>query len=91
MFKMEFNNDKIFETKECKDFVKRVVNYDSIIIKTSSFLKENFNVDLELTENGDITLKAGDGCVNESQSLLDAKEYVKNNLDPDYYNEVLFI
>ena len=54
-------------------------------------LKENFNVDLELTENGDITLKAGDGCVNESQSLLDAKEYVKNNLDPDYYNEVLFI
>lgn len=54
-------------------------------------MKENFNVDLELTENGDITLQAGDGCVNESQSLLDAKEYVKNNLDPDYYNEVLFI
>lgn len=91
MFKMEFKNDKVFETKECKDFVNRVVNYDSSIIKTSSFLKENFNVDLELTENGDITLQAGDGCVNESQSLLDAKEYVKNNLDPDYYNEVLFI
>ena len=41
MFKMEFKNDKVFETKECKDFVKRVVNYDSSIIKTSSFLKEN--------------------------------------------------
>ena len=88
---MEFNDDKIFESKECKDFVKRVVSYDSSIIKTSSFLKENFTVDLEVTENGDITLKAGDGCVNESQSLLDAKEYVKTNLDPDYYKEILFI
>ena len=88
---MEFNNDKIFESKECKDFVKKVVNYDSGIIKASSFLKENFNVDLELTENGDITLQAGDGCVNESQSLLDAKEYIKTNLDHDYYKEILFI
>ena len=88
---MEFNNDKIFESKECKDFVKKVVNYDSEIIKASSFLKENFNVDLELTENGDITLQAGDGCVNESQSLLDAKEYIKTNLNPDYYKEILFI
>ena len=88
---MEFNNDKIFETKACKDFVKRVVNYDSSIIKTTSFLRENLNVDLEPIVNGDITLKAVDGCVDDSQALFDAKEYVKDDLDPDYYSEVLVI
>ena len=88
---MEITNDKLFETKECKDFVKKIVNYDSEIIKTSSYLKENFNVNLELTENGDITLQADNGCINESQSLLDAKEYIKNNLDSDYYQQILFI
>lgn len=88
---MEITNDKLFETKECKDFVKKIVNYDSEIIKTSSYLKENFNVNLELTENGDITLQTDNGCINESQSLLDAKEYIKNNLDSDYYQQILFI
>lgn len=88
---MKITNDKLFETKECKDFVKKIVNYDSEIIKTSSYLKENFNVNLELTENGDITLQADNGCINESQSLLDAKEYIKNNLDSDYYQQILFI
>jgi len=88
---MEFTDDKIFETKECKDFVKKVVNEDCEIIKTSSFLKEHFNVDLEITDEGDITLQASDGCVNESQSLLDAKAYVQEHLDNDYYKEILFI
>jgi len=88
---MEFTDDKIFETKECKEFVKKVVNYDCEIIKCSSFLKEHFNVDLELTENNDITLQASDGCINESQSLLDAKAYVQEHLDNDYFNEILFI
>ena len=32
---MEFNDDKIFESKECKDFVEKVVKYDYSIIKTS--------------------------------------------------------
>lgn len=88
---MEFTDDKIFETKECKEFVKKVVNEDSEIIKASSFLKEHFNVDLELTDDGDITLQASDGCINESQSLLDAKAYVQEHLDNDYYQEILFI
>lgn len=88
---MEFTNDKVFETKECKEFVKKVVNEESEIIKASSFLKENFNVDLEITDEGDITLQASDGCVNESQSLLDSKAYIQEHLDNDYYREILFI
>lgn len=81
----------IYETKENKDFVERVVNLDCNIIKASTHLKENYNIDLEFTEDGDITLQAADGCINESQSLLDAKEYLKENIDLDFYGEILFI
>lgn len=88
---MEFTDDKVFETKECREFVKKVVNYDSEIIKISSFLKEHFNVDLEITDEGDITLQASDGCLNESQSLLDAKAWIQEHLDNDYFKEILFI
>lgn len=88
---MEFTDDKIFESKECKDFVKKIVNYDTEVIKVSSFIKEHYNIDLEITENNDITLQASDGCINESQSLLDAKAYIQDHLDNSYYNEILFI
>lgn len=81
----------IYETKENKDFVERVVNLDCNIIKASTYLKENYNIDLEFTEDGDITLQAADGCINESQSLLDAKEYIKENIDLDFYGKILFI
>lgn len=81
----------IYESQECKDLVKKVVDFDANLIKVSTYLKENYNVDLELDENGDITLQAAEGTVNESQSLMDAKAYVLMNLDESYFNEVLFI
>lgn len=81
----------IYESQECKDLVKKVVDFDANLIKVSTYLKENYNVDLELNENGDITLQAAEGTVNESQSLMDAKAYVLMNLDESYFNEVLFI
>lgn len=83
--------ENIYETKENKEFVEKVVNFDSNLIKTSTYLYENYNVELEVTDEGDITLKASDGCINESQSLLDAKEYVKENIDMDFYKEILFV
>lgn len=81
----------IYESQECKDLVKKVVDFDANLIKVSTHLKENYNVDLELDENGDITLQAAEGTINESQSLMDAKAYVLENLDESYFNEVLFI
>ena len=81
----------IYESQECKDLVKKVVDFDANVIKVSTHLKENYNVDLELDENGDITLQAAEGTINESQSLMDAKAYVLENLDESYFNEVLFI
>lgn len=84
-------NDKIFESKEHKDLVKKVVNFDSSVIKASSYLKENFDVDLEFTEDGDITLQYTGEDINESQQLLDAKAYIQENLDESYYTNVQFI
>lgn len=84
-------NDKIFESKEHKDLVEKVVNFDSFVIKASSYLKENFNVDLEFTEDGDITLQYTGEDINESQQLLDAKAYIQENLDESYYVNVQFI
>ena len=81
----------IYESQECKDLVKKVVDFDANLIKVSTYLKENYNVDLELDENGDITLQTAESTVNESQSLMDAKAYVLMNLDESYFNEVLFI
>ena len=81
----------IYESQECKDLVKKVVDFDANLIEVSTHLKENYNVDLELDENGDITLQAAEGTINESQSLMDAKAYVLENLDESYFNEVLFI
>lgn len=81
----------IYETKANKDFVERIVNLDSNLIKVSTYLYENYNVELEVTDEDEITLKASDGCINESQSLLDAKEYVEKNIDLDFYKEILFI
>lgn len=83
--------ENIYETKANKDFVERIVNLDSNLIKVSTYLYENYNVELEVTDEDEITLKAGDGCINESQSLLDAKEYVEENIDLDFYKEILFI
>lgn len=83
--------NSIYETQECKDLVKKVVDFDANMIKVSTYLKENYNVELELSEDGDITLQATDEAINESQSLLDAKAYVLENLDESYFNEVLFI
>lgn len=81
----------IYESQECKDLVKKVVDFDANLIKVSTHLKENYNVDLELDENGDITLQVAEGTINESQSLMDAKAYVLENLDESYFNKVLFI
>lgn len=83
--------ENIYETKANKDFVERIVNLDSNLIKVSTYLYENYNVELEVTDEDEITLKASDGCINESQSLLDAKEYVEKNIDLDFYKEILFI
>lgn len=83
--------ENIYETKANKDFVERIVNLDSNLIKVSTYLYENYNVELEVTDEDEITLKASDGCINESQSLLDAKEYVEENIDLDFYKEILFI
>lgn len=83
--------ENIYETKANKDFVERIVNLDSNLIKVSTYLYENYNVELEVTDEDEITLKANDGCINESQSLLDAKEYVEENIDLDFYKEILFI
>lgn len=83
--------ENIYETKENKDFVERIVNLDSNLIKVSTYLYDNYNVELEVTDEDEITLKASDGCINESQSLLDAKEYVEKNIDLDFYKEILFI
>ena len=83
--------ENIYETKANKDFVERIVNLDSNLIKVSTYLYENYNVELEVTDEDEITLKAGDVCINESQSLLDAKEYVEENIDLDFYKEILFI
>ena len=83
--------ENIYETKENKDFVERIVNIDSNLIKVSTYLYDNYNVELEVTDEDEITLKASDGCINESQSLLDAKEYVEKNIDLDFYKEILFI
>ena len=83
--------ENIYETKANKDFVERIVNLDSNLIKVSTDLYENYNVELEVTDEDEITLKASDGCINESQSLLDAKEYVEENIDLDFYKEILFI
>ena len=83
--------ENIYETKENKDFVERIVNLDSNLIKVSTYLYDNYNVELEVTDEDEITWKASDGCINESQSLLDAKEYVEKNIDLDFYKEILFI
>lgn len=83
--------ENIYETKANKDFVERIVNLDSNLIKVSTYLYENYNVELEVTDEDEITLKASDGRINESQSLLDAKEYVEENIDLDFYKEILFI
>ena len=83
--------ENIYETKENKDFVERIVKLDSNLIKVSTYLYDNYNVELEVTDEDEITLKASDGCINESQSLLDAKEYVEKNIDLDFYKEILFI
>lgn len=83
--------ENIYETKANKDFVERIVNLDSNLIKVSTYLYDNYNVELEVTDEDEITLKASDGCINESQSLLDAKEYVEKNIDLDFYKEILFI
>ena len=83
--------ENIYETKAYKDFVERIVNLDSNLIKVSTYLYDNYNVELEVTDEDEITLKASDGCINESQSLLDAKEYVEKNIDLDFYKEILFI
>lgn len=80
-----------YDAKEYKDLVKKVVDQDSEIIKASSHLKENYNVDLEITDEGDITLQAANDCLNESQSLLDAKAYILENLDDSYYTNIMFI
>ena len=83
--------ENIYETKANKDFVERIVNLDSNLIKVSTYLYDNYNVELEVTDEDEITLKASDGCINESQPLLDAKEYVEKNIDLDFYKEILFI
>lgn len=72
-------------------FVEKVVNFDSKLIKICTRLYESFGVDFDINEEGEVTLKAADGCINESQSLLDAKEYVKSHLDDDEYTNILFI
>lgn len=83
--------ENIYETKENREFVERVVNYDANLIKLCTDIYEKFNIDFDINEDGEVTLKATDGCINESQSLLDAKEYVKSHLDDDEYSNILFI
>lgn len=85
------NENAIYETKECKEFVKKIANEDANLIKASTFLNEQYGISLEVTDGRDITLQPNDGCVNESQSLLDAKAYVAEHLDMDLYNNILFI
>lgn len=72
-------------------FVEKVVNFDSKVTNICTRLYESFGVDFDINEEGEVTLKAADNCVNESQSLLDAKEYVKSHLDDDEYTNILFI
>lgn len=87
---MQITNDKIFESEECKAFVKKVVESDVDIINASTFVKNNFNVNLEITDDGDITLES-DSNHNSSQNLLDAKEYIQEHLSDDLYQDILFI
>lgn len=72
-------------------FVEKIVNFDSKVTNICTRLYESFGVDFDINEEGEVTLKAADNCVNESQSLLDAKEYVKSHLDDDEYTNILFI
>ena len=83
--------ENIYETKANKDFVERIVNLDSNLMKVSTYLYADYNVELDVTDEDEITLKASDGCINQSQSLLDANEYVEKNIDLDFYKEILFI
>lgn len=83
--------ENIYETKENKEFVKKICNFDSKVTNICTRLYESFGVDFDINEEGEVTLKAADNCVNESQSLLDAKEYVKSHLDDDEYTNILFI
>lgn len=83
--------ENIYETKENKEFVEKVVNFDTKITSICTRLYESFGVDFDINEEGEVTLRTADDHVNESQSLLDAKEYVKSHLDDDEYTNILFI
>lgn len=71
--------------------VEKIVNYDANMIGLCTDIYEKFNIDFDINEEGEVTLKAADGCINESQSLLDAKEYVKSHLNEDDYTQILFV
>lgn len=83
--------ENIYETKENREFVEKMANYDANIIGLCTDIYEKFNIDFDINEEGEITLKAADSCINESQSLLDAKEYVKSHMNEDDYTQILFI
>lgn len=71
--------------------VEKVCNFDSKLIDICTELYRQYDVDFDINEDGEVTLRTVDGCINESQSLLDAKEYVKSHLDDDEYTQILFI
>lgn len=81
--------ENIYETQENKEFVNKIVNYDSKLVKICTEAYNKYNVEFDINEEGDITLKPADDKVCESQNLLDAKEYVKSQLMEDEYNQIL--
>lgn len=81
----------IYNTKENRELVEKLVNYDANLIGICTDIYEKYGVDFDINEEGEVTLKAADGCVNESQSLLDAKEFVKSHMDENDYTQILFI
>lgn len=83
--------ENIYETKENRELVEKIANYDANLIGLCTDIYEKYNIDFDINEEGEVTLKAADGCINESQSLLDAKEYVKSHMSEDDYTQILFV
>lgn len=85
------NNDNIFENQNHKDFTSKVINFMPNLAKTFMKIEEKYGVEcLYDEETGNINI-CTEGAVYESQKLLGVKDYIKENVDADFYTDILFV
>lgn len=87
---MENINDNIFENQNHKDFAAKVTNFWPNMAKAFVEIEEKYGIEcLYDEETGDINI-CTEGAVNESQKLLDVKDYIKEHVDMDFCDKIVF-